>query len=115
MSDIKIIDKAILIADLRQIAKAGFGDMVKAVVDLETGIMAVGGELHADGEALLLDQGSRQENLWGFNIYVNEPQESWLEYNSMINIRPSQNNLSRDIQNEEIKQKINKIVEHMIK
>jgi len=112
---IKIVNEFISISDLKTLAQERFGDMVKAVVDLETGIMAVGGELHADEEALLLEQGSKQENLWGFNIYIDQPRESWLEYDSMINIRPSQNNPSRDIQSEEIKNKITEIVTKLVK
>jgi hypothetical protein len=114
MSDIKIVENFITIADLRELAKHRFGDMVKAVVDLEKKIMSVGAELHADEEALLLEHGSKQENLWGFNIYFDQPRETWLEYNSMINIRPSQNNTSRDIKNEEIKNKISEIVNQLV-
>lgn len=112
---IEIVNEFISISDLKTLAQERFGDMVKAVVDLETRIMAVGGELHADEEALLLEQGSKQENLWGFNIYIDQPRESWLEYDSMINIRPSQNNPSRDIQSEEIKNKITEIVTKLVK
>jgi hypothetical protein len=100
---------------LKTLAQERFGNMVKAVADLEKGIMAVGGELHADEEAILLEHGSKQENLWGFNIYIDEPRESWLEYNSMINIRPSQGNPSRDIQNDEVKHKIIEIVNKLVK
>jgi hypothetical protein len=112
---IRIIDDFISIQDLKQLAKERFGDMVKAVVDLDKGIMVVGAELHADEEAVLLEHGSNQENLWGFNIYVDEPRESWLEYNSMINIRPSQNNPSRDIQNKEIQNRIIEVVNKLVK
>ncbi len=112
---IKIIDISISIDDLKALAKERFGDMVKVVVDLEKKVIAVGGELHADEEALLLEQGSKQENLWGFNVYIDEPRESWLEYNSMINIRPSQNNPSRDIQSEDIKKQIQKIINEIVK
>src|SRR3989344_1532174 len=111
---IRIVDSFISIADLKALAKERFGDMIKGVADLEKGILALGGELHADEEALLLEQGSKQENLWGFNIYIDQPRESWLEYDSMINIRPSQNNPSRDIQSEEIKNKITEIVNKLV-
>ncbi|OGY89575.1 MAG: hypothetical protein A3B30_02395 [Candidatus Komeilibacteria bacterium RIFCSPLOWO2_01_FULL_52_15] len=95
----KIIASPIPAAELKRIAKEGFGDMVKAVVDLDKKIMAVGGELHADEEALLLDKGSKQNSLWRINIYPDQPRDSWIEYDSMINIRPSQNNRSRNIEN----------------
>src|SRR3989344_3355059 len=114
MSDIQLVENFISLADLRKLAQEQFGDMVKAVADLEKGIIAVGGELHADEEALLLEHGSKQENLWGFNIYIDQPKESWLEFDSMINLRPSQNNPSRDIQSEEIKNKITEIVNKLV-
>lgn len=91
-----------------------FGDLVKAVVDVEKNIMAIGGDLHADEEALLLDHGSKQQNLWGINIYPGEPKEKWIEYDSMINIRPSQGNRSRDVQDLAVRKKIIKIVEGLI-
>ncbi len=93
----KTIDSRISLADLRAMADEGFGDMVKAVVDLERGIMAVDGELHADEEALLLDGGSRQADLWGINIYPDLPEAERIEFDSMINIRPSQGNRSRGV------------------
>ncbi len=66
-----------------------FGDLVKAVVDVERNIMALGGELHADEEALLLDDGSLQPHLWGINLYPSEYGDAgWLEFDSMINVRP---------------------------
>src|SRR3989339_979667 len=93
----KLIDTKIDKNELNTIAKERFGDMVKAVVDIELGVMIVGGELHADEEALLLEKGSKQENLWGINIYIDKPANERTEFDSMINIRPRQNNRSRDI------------------
>ena len=114
MSDPEIIAQKVSLGHLKDIAKQGFGDMVKAVADIEKGLMAVGGELHADEEAMLLDQGSQQRNLWGFNIYVDQPRESWLEFDSMINLRPSQGNLSRNVEAEEIRKQIIEIVNKLI-
>ena len=111
MDGIKIVEKKISLDHLKQIAKERFGDMVKAVVDVERGIMAVGGELHADEEALLLEQGSKQENLWGINLYLEKPKSEWLEFDSMINIRPGQNNLSRSVENTEIQKAIVNVVD----
>ena len=91
---IRIIDQPVSRADLAEIAKERFGDMVKAVVDLDRGIMAIGGELHADEEAVLLEQGSKQEDLWGINLYPGAKDDSFLEYDSMINIRPSQEQIA---------------------
>ena len=114
MTDVEIISQKISLEHLKDVAKQGFGDMVKAVADIEKGLMAVGGELHADEEAMLLDQGSQQRNLWGFNIYVDQPRESWLEFDSMINLRPSQGNLSRNVEAEEIRKQIIEIVNKLI-
>lgn len=110
----RIIDKKISKTQLADIAKERFGDMVKAVVDVELGTMAVGGELHADEEALLLERGSKQENLWGINIYIDKSNNERIEFDSMINIRPGQNNRSRDILDPERKEEIIIIVNNLI-
>lgn len=114
MGDIRVITTPITKDELRQIAKERFGDMVKAVVDIDKKIMALGGDLHADEEAILLQQGSAQKNLWGINIYPDLPENEWLEYDSMINIRPSQNNRSRSVENKEIRSQITEIVKKLI-
>lgn len=114
MPEISLIDKPISNAQLKEIASQRFGDMVKAVVDIDTEIMAVGGELHADEEAFLLDRGSRQANLWGINIYPDIPMPDGLEFDSMINIRPSQNNSSRSIEDQAIQEKIISIVKKLV-
>ncbi|MFH1142165.1 MAG: DUF5674 family protein [Candidatus Uhrbacteria bacterium] len=114
MSEIRIITDRITISELKRIAEECFGDMVKAVVDIEQGIMAIGGELHADEEAILLGQGSSQNDLWGINLYPDEPLDSFLEYDSMINIRPGQGNRSRDVEDEVVREKIKKIVSKLI-
>jgi hypothetical protein len=82
---------------LRELAAGRFGDMVKAVVDLERRIMIVDADLHADQEAELLAEGSRQEHLWGINLYPDLPEVDWLEFDSMINLRPSSGNRSRGV------------------
>lgn len=110
----KLIDAKIRKQELADIAKERFGDMVKAVVDIELGIMVVGGELHADEEAILLERGSKQENLWGINIYVDNPNDEMIEFDSMINIRPRQNNRSRDVLDKAIREKIIVIVNNLI-
>jgi hypothetical protein len=76
--------------------------------------MAVDGELHADEEALLLENGSRQENLWGINIYPELEGADRIEFDSMINIRPSQGNRSRGIDNMEIREKVIQVVHKLI-
>lgn len=108
--DIKIIQEKLTRQELSAMAQRGFGDFVKAVVDLEQEIMAVGGELHADEEALLLERGSKQENLWGVNLYPAIFDASWIEFDSMINIRPRQGNRSRAVEDAATRQKIIEIV-----
>lgn len=112
---IRILTSPITVVELREIAKALFGDMVKAVIDMEKGIMAIGAELHADEEAFLLDNGSKQSDLWGINIYVDQPRDSWIEFDSMINIRPSQNNRSRSVEDYALQKNITEIVNGLIK
>jgi hypothetical protein len=78
--------------------------MVKAVVDVRRGIMAIGGELHSDEEALLLDDGSAQADLWGINLYPEEADDAWIQFDAMINVRPSQGNRSRAVEDPAIQQ-----------
>ncbi|HDP69970.1 MAG TPA: hypothetical protein ENN38_04060 [Actinobacteria bacterium] len=110
----KIIEKPISINKIKEIAANQFGEMVKFVVDVEKEIIAIGGDLHADEEAILIENGSNQNDLWGINYYLEKPKEETVEFDSMINIRPSQNNRSRDVENDQIKKTIIKIVEKLI-
>lgn len=89
------------------------GEMVKGVVDIKRELVAVDAELHADLERLLLENGSEQENLWGVNFWNSD--EDFVEFDSMINIRPSQNNRSRYVENEKTREKIIEIVEKWIR
>jgi len=114
MGDIRVITTPITKDELRQIAKERFGDMVKAVVDIDKKIMALGGDLHADEEALLLQHGSEQQNLWGINIYPDLPENEWLEFDSMINIRPSQNNRSHSVEDAQIRDQITEMVKKLV-
>ena len=85
---IEIIKDKISKDKLEDIAKKNYGNMVKGVIDIKQKIIALGGELHADAEDILLKSGSAQANLWGFNIYPDKSIEERLEYSSFINIRP---------------------------
>lgn len=111
----KIIKDIIFIGELKEMAEKMFGNLVKAVVDIERGIMAVDGELHADEEALLLENGSKQENLWGINIYPEMTGDDFLEFDSMINLRPSQGNRSRGVDDPKRQKKILEITSKLIK
>jgi len=83
--------------ELRHLAACRFGDMVKAVVDLRLGVMLLDADLHADQEAELLASGSAQADLWGINLYPDLPEPDWVEFDSMINLRPSFGNRSRGV------------------
>lgn len=111
---IRIISNVVSLSDLNKVAAERFGDMVKAVVDIEKEVMAIGGEMHADEESLLLESGSKQINLWGINIYPALPWPDMVEFDSMINIRPAIGNRSRSVDNEEIKKKIFEVVQKLI-
>lgn len=110
----RIIDSPITISELRAMAEEGFGDLVKAVVDVERGIMAVNAELHADEEALLLENGSRQAALWGINLYPDVPEGERVEFDSMINIRPGQGNRSRGVDDPETRERVMAVVNALV-
>ena len=110
----RIVTAAIPMAVLRGMAEESFGDFVKAVVDVERGLMAVGGDMHSDEEAELLDDGSRQENLWGINLYPDQEGDAFVEFDSVINLRPSQGNRSRSVDNAEIREAIRRVVAALV-
>lgn len=110
-----IVAKQITKGKLQQLTREGYGDIVKAVVDLKKEIMAVGGEMHVDEEQLLLEQGSKQADLWGINIYSDKKGEAMVEFDSVINIRPRQNNHSRYVESETVRRKILVIVRKLVK
>lgn len=111
---IRVIQDVVSRSELAAIAEDQFGDMVKAVVDVRRRVMAVGGELHADEEAALLEEGSRQDDLWGINLYLDEPVDDWIEYDSMINVRPSQGNRSRGVDDPGTRTAIRGIVDERV-
>jgi hypothetical protein len=110
----KTIENNISIEELKEMSSKMFGNLVKAVVDIEKDLLVVDSELHSDQEAYLLQLGSKQENLWGINIYPGLKKGERVEFDSMINLRPSQNNNSRGVDNEEIQRKILEIVNSKI-
>ena len=91
-----------------------FKTLTKAVVDIKKGLIALDGELHADLERLLIEDGSLQEDLWGINIYPHRKEEP-VEYSALINVRPHQNNFSMEIEDHETRKKIGITIERLIK
>ena len=96
MTETIIITEKITKKELQDLAKKRFGDMIKGVIDINTKELALGGELHADQEAILIENGNTQNDLWG------------------INIRPSQNNRSRNVENPQLQHQIIKILSHLL-
>ena len=111
---IEILRRATTRARLAALAEGQFGDMVKAVVDVERGVMAIGGELHSDEEAALIDDGSAQEQVWGINLYPAEGEDAWIEFDSLINVRPSQGNRSRNVEDTALRDRIRRIVTDLV-
>ncbi len=107
-------DRPISPGDLRTLTDRFFIDMVKYVADIAQGVLAVGGELHADAEAVLLEAGSRQTDLWGANYYPGLGASGCIEYTSLINIRPSQGNRSMVIESDEIRSRVEALTFHLI-
>lgn len=94
---IKIINKKITAGELQEIAKDFYIDMIKGVVDIERGILAMGGEYHLDANMVLIENGSKQQNVWGFNWYFDRIGDERIEYVSLINIRPAQGNRTMEV------------------
>lgn len=105
----------ITLTELRTLAAARFGDMVKAVVDLERQVMLVDAEMHADQEAELLASGSRHPDLWGINLYPEQPEADWVEFDSMINIRPAAGNRSRGVDDPATRARIIALVARLVR
>ena len=106
----KIVD-SITIEELKEMSVRMFEPLVKGVVDIKKGILVVDASLHSDEELYLLEQGSEQADLWGINLWPEEyGTEGFIEFDSMINLRPSQKNRSRGVEDPEIRELICGIV-----
>lgn len=101
-------------AELRRLLERYFEDMVKYVVDVARGVAAVGGEMHADAEQVLLDDGSRQDDLWGANYYPGRGPEDGIELTSLINIRPAQGNRSMEIQDPALRERVRELTHALV-
>lgn len=105
----------ISVSELKDMAGKMYGNLVKADVDIEKNIVVVDMEMHADGEAYLLENGSKQKDLWGVNLHPDKfGANDFVEFESMINLRPSQGNLSRGVDDPEIRKKILGIIGQVV-
>jgi len=111
----KIVAEKLTLKELKEMAANMFGNLIKAVVDVDRELLAVDAELHSDLEALLLEDGSKQESLWGINLYPEMQGDEFIEFDSMINMRPSQGNRGRGVENQDMRNKIIEIVAKRIR
>ena len=111
---IVVAERRIDPAELRRLVDLYFGDMVKFVADVRKGVAAVGGELHADAEEILLARGSAQADLWGANYYPGRGPDECIEYTALINIRPSRGNRSMEIQDAGTRQAVCEIAHALV-
>ena len=112
--DILVLREPITPTDLQRLVAAPFGDMVKFVADVERGLIALGGQMHADAEHLLLDDGSVQADLWGGNYYPGRGPERCVEFTSFINIRPAQGNRGMELADPALRARILEMVRERI-
>ncbi|HYX31252.1 MAG TPA: DUF5674 family protein [Pyrinomonadaceae bacterium] len=113
--EIILVNEGVSRTTLMEMGEQTFGDMVKAVVDIEKKVMAIGGGLHVDEESFLLERGSVQENLWGINLHAKEDFPKFVEFDSVINIRPGQDNPSRGVEDPTVRDRVIAIVKGLVK
>jgi hypothetical protein len=111
---IVVVSAPIDAGELKRLAELFFVDMVKLVIDVERKLVAVGGELHADAEAILLETGSRQNDLWGANYYPGLGADQCLEYTALMNIRPAQGNRSMEVQDPATRERMAALVRALV-
>ena len=112
--EIQIVRDTIPIANLTPIAAAWYVDMIKGVIDVEQEILALGGEYHMDANTVLTENGSKQSDVWGFNIHLNKPREEWIECLSLINIRPAQGNRGMHVEDAALRERMSTIINRKI-
>lgn len=111
----QIVKDSISIEELKKISEKMFGELVKAVVDIEKGIMVVDAPLHADEEFLLLEEGSQQEHFWGINLFPGQfGKEGFVVFDSMINLRPSWGNKTLGVDDSKIQEKIKEVIRKLV-
>ncbi len=112
--EITLVDKPIAHEQVKAAARPYFEEVIKAVVDIEKKIMAIGGEMHADEEKFLLEHGSKQEDLWGINIFTELEGPDMIEFDSIINVRPRTGNRSRGVEDAAIRERIIELVDSLV-
>jgi len=101
VSTIRVVkDGRITRTELRSLAQETYGVMIKAVADLDRGVLAFNGPMHKDIQAVLLTEGSRVRDMWGFCLHLDKPWVVAFEFRSHINARPEDGNASIQINNE---------------
>lgn len=111
----KLIKDTISLSELKKMSEEMFDGIVKAVVDIKKEIMMVDAPMHADQESALLTMGSEQGDLWGINLHPFEDKEHFIEFDSMINLRPSWGNKTRGVDNSTTQEQIKRIVDKLVK
>lgn len=115
MEKTRVVTDTISIAELKVLAHELYGDIIKTVVDLRQGILGVGGEFHSEIERLLIEQhGSQREDTWGINLLLDKSGDDFIEFDSMINLKPAHGNRTRNVEDREIQQKIRALIEKRI-
>ena len=111
----RIVNDSITLTELRELAREQYGDVIKAVVDVAQGVMGVGGELHVDIQSLLIEkEQSRGDATWGINLYLDKTGDEFIEFDSMVNLKPLNNNKTRGVENPEVRAKIKEIVNRLV-
>lgn len=112
----RIVKERITLEELRALAHEQYGDLIKAVVDVAQGIMGVGGELHVDIQSILIEQaGSKGDTTWGINLYLDKAGDDFIEFDSMVNLKPLLGNRTRGVEDEAICTAIRGIVAQLVR
>ncbi len=112
----KIVKEGITREELQRLAHKQYGDLIKAVVDVAQGIMGVGGELHIDIQSLLIEQaGSKGDTTWGINLYPDKTGDDFVEFDSMVNLKPLIGNRTRGVEDEAVRAAIRAVVVRVIR